>query len=913
METKQLNIKVKGKDGFVETSTIQRHKPTAPMLLILLKTGHFLFCQNNHPIYIKDSNDNIKCLDAMYANINEKIYVDNSSCRKYIDKELTKNILDPSETIKNILLKNFKKLPHMSGDSYSNLRFTPDFIKYDNIWSYIFVYYFIKNISINEKFLEEISSNIIFIQQLKIIADKANIFLKPIFDNTVDYLKLIKFEVDYLEDTSILKINDYIEIEDIITINNYDDYVYDIKTITSEFLISNVQTHNSFHCIKKEQLLYIMLDGNKTVTSFEKLWDVIDSPINIINEEEIKNTNNLLVWDKDKFTKVNRILRHKKQNGTKMVMLRSNNGDFIISQDNHPTMLSENIRICKNCNINLNMTVNNNATIWECLGCKKYSKNIRNQNDNNYQQIQPKHFVKSKYHTYNSFPIWQEEKKKCIIDPYLFGMFLAEGSYLYYYEGTKLSGLIITQGFGDIYNLIVEKVEAENTKKFVINRKITTPQIIIYDSDLAEKMLSLTDRYSYQKNLGRDFIYYSDEDLSKIVCGIIDGDGSYIEPPDGDRCYISLETTSLTMVQQIHHILTKFNINHSITLATIKKLTRHQSYVIKIYPTNEDYDFFKYSVKAGWKELPKRTIRNHNDSLVTYMKEILFDEEEFVYDFTTESGTLTTNGVWTHNTASNASFSRFNIMEEMLSYLDDSYLNQINLFFKQVDDDLILKANKCRIKINKKILVDDYKIKYDELKKKYFIPLGYVDIEVGNFTVPLRIEQDINIYDSPEKVETDELLILEFNAKDKIIEVVPRPSHPEKIALKLDELVGGKSPFNSPEELFNKIHKTLQLIGIGYDAVHLEVAISNILRNKKDPQIPARLKEPYEFQTFSVKTLPSKMSWSLGMAFENFGQAISTGLISDRSPASPIEKILFGEPLSELSIELIKKAKNSRK
>ena len=69
--------------------------------------------------------------------------------------------------------------------------------------------------------------------------------------------------------------------------------------------------------------------------SFEKLWDYISTKEKLETndlglKEYTKLVDNLFTLDKDnKMTKVNKLIRHKKQKDTKMVMVRNNNSDFI--------------------------------------------------------------------------------------------------------------------------------------------------------------------------------------------------------------------------------------------------------------------------------------------------------------------------------------------------------------------------------------------------------------------------------------------------------------------------------------------------------------------------------------------------------------------------------------------------------
>ena len=145
----------------------------------------------------------------------------------------------------------------------------------------------------------------------------------------------------------------------------------------------------------------------------------------------------------------------------------------------------------------------------------------------------------------------------------------------------------------------------------------------------------------------------------------------------------------------------------------------------------------------------------------------------------------------------------------------------------------------------------------------------------------------VNIYkEGVEREEDDEHILLTFLKGFKLFNVEPISIEPAKIAQTLDEFVGGKSPWTTPESLYMKFYFLLSDTG-GWDSTHLETILSNILRAKKDPQLPARLKEPYDPVMYSIKALPGVMSWPLGLSFENFGQGISRGLISDRAHIMP--------------------------
>lgn len=685
----------------------------------------------------------------------------------------------------------------------------------------------------------------------------------------------------------------------------YGDLIYQIKSKNVGILAAQAcaslseKIMKSFHCIKKEQLIFVSHYDELKCISFETLWDSIDSKIIINKDQEEKDVDSLYVYDKDKFVKVKKIIRHLKEDSAKMMMVRSNNGDFIISQDNHPNMLSLNNSVCNKCNQPFSKP--KKLGYWTCKDCNVQPHDVKHESNNEYNMVTPKEYVKSKYFSYNSFPIWQSDNRDNNIDPYLLGMFLAEGSFIYYNKGRDLRGFTITQNDGDIKDNIKELIyNSYKNKDYIITEN--SKFIKVYDRYASQELLNNTGRYSWQKSLNYDFINYSDEYLSNIVCGIIDGDGSFIN--DEIRCYGSIELSSLELIQQLHLIFDKLNIKHNISVSSTKNNTRHQCYIIKFYPSSDDYNVFKNSIKMKNQKFPNKTTRENYDSLITYCKEIQFDENEYVYDLTTETGTLTVNGMWTHNTGGAVEFHKINIINELSTNVGDAETKHLERTLLQKENDLYCNTELVSIKVDKNLFQDKYKIKVE--RNRYHLALGYFTMDVGYVSIPATIEQKVELIIPTNYNDDGNKIVLMYGKGDHILHAEPATIAPEKVAAYLDELVAGKSPWTTPESLFLKFYNNLEHFSM-WDTTHLEVIIGTILRNKKDPQKPARLVEPYDPETHSIKSLPSQISWAMGLAYENIARSISAGMISDdtKNPSS-IEQVLFGEPLSDLSKEKLK-------
>jgi hypothetical protein len=80
------------------------------------------------------------------------------------------------------------------------------------------------------------------------------------------------------------------------------------------------------------------------------------------------------------------------------------------------------------------------------------------------------------------------------------------------------------------------------------------------------------------------------------------------------------------------------------------------------------------------------------------------------------------------------------------------------------------------------------------------------------------------------------------------------------------------------------------------DLVHPEILISQVLRDKEDQSIPARLGRKWNPIMMNIKQNVFNTSFIQGLAFENVRKAIEVGLTTSKEVESSIlEKIIKGE------------------
>ena len=762
--TQDIDLEIKGKDGNVKSNKFQKHAPELYQPILLLKTENefSLLCQSNHPLYILRDNYLIE-IEASEVRLGDSIWVDNSIC--FNDNDYTPEI-DPIEFAVD-LKHNTVDNKFILGNQLHNLRFEPNFINYNKEWLMKFLF----QLSWYDDYELNIQS-IILVQQLKLMCDRVGLH----FDFTLNNdSKNFDIFIDMDLNNKDFKKTDYDKIKSIQHIDYQEDFLYDLKTQTKEFMLSCVQNHNSFHCLKKESLVYVKIDNDYKVTSFEKLWDCYYKNNNIIinGDQEEKHITNLEVYDLDGFTKVNKIIRHKKDPNSKMVMIRNNNSDFIISQDNHPHMLET-------------FDSNKDEMVIKLTKGKDIKKDV--------------------YFT-----------------------------------------------VGNFNNIFTDSVN------FDLNR---------YDNKTS----------NINKNGFDDNFIHIKKDQLKIVLDVIVNDLSRYSVFENCN-YIRLG--NLKFVQQLHILFNEFKVSHLIE-----------------YEDNTNY----YIIYLN----PKKEINKlFNDKKVDYYKQINFNEDEYVYDFETESHTLICNGIWTHNTGGVLELIKVDIIKEIMLNMDDKDEKILKQLLQQKERDLINNHDMAIIKIDKNVFVEE---KIEEKKDKYILPLGYFTLSIATYNIPVTIEQKVEIYKSDDVNEDDNFITLIYNKNDLILHIIPTQLSAQDTAKHVDSLVGGKSPWTTPESLFYKFYYSLKGFD-DWDTVHVETIVSNILRDRKDPKSPARLKHPYDPVTYSIKTLPSIISPTLGIAYENIGKSLSYAMIEERSEPSDIEKILFGDSVSKIDEKKKKRKK----
>lgn len=178
-------------------------------------------------------------------------------------------------------------------------------------------------------------------------------------------------------------------------------------------------------------------------------------------------------------------------------------------------------------------------------------------------------------------------------------------------------------------------------------------------------------------------------------------------------------------------------------------------------------------------------------------------------------------------------------------------------------------------------------------------------VEFGDvmFNIILDYPVDLHIKDMTQVGK--EKIILKYEEGESILDVPLEKQELKEQVLYVGRLLGGREVFKDTHHLIMKLYKVYGPIAGDMDFVHLEVLISQCLRDKNNPSLPARVgKNPDDPEMANIKKNIFNTGFIQGLAFENVGQAIKTGLTTDSDlPPSIIERIMTGDLVKKKSDE----------
>ena len=215
-------------------------------------------------------------------------------------------------------------------------------------------------------------------------------------------------------------------------------------------------------------------------------------------------------------------------------------------------------------------------------------------------------------------------------------------------------------------------------------------------------------------------------------------------------------------------------------------------------------------------------------------------------------------------------------------------------YFKQENQKLYAKES-CSISLSKDQydLDDNYTIYENE---KILAVKGLVSVcrlLEEDITFDLILDYSINFNIVTELEDMKNEIILNYNKNDLIF-TVPVEHHDVRTkVLYIRRLLGGNEIFKDSTHLVMKLANMYSK----FDLIHLEVLISQSLRDKDRPILPARFgKDPDHPKMANIKKDIFYSGFIQGLAFENINEAIRTGLSAEYNLEPTIlERVFLGE------------------
>lgn len=204
-----------------------------------------------------------------------------------------------------------------------------------------------------------------------------------------------------------------------------------------------------------------------------------------------------------------------------------------------------------------------------------------------------------------------------------------------------------------------------------------------------------------------------------------------------------------------------------------------------------------------------------------------------------------------------------------------------------ITENKIIAKYKCYISVDFKDFDNEEIVNSGE---RLFIP-GMLEVfipELDDFC-PININYQIYLNKTEQTQETDNFITINYNIGDVMI-IGDYVKTAFNIAFLLKLLHGHIKYIKDPQILLQVLHNTFP----ESDLIHMEIIISNMIRDNLDPNVLARYKIGNKNnQILGVEKQASLDSPLSSMAFKNIDRAIANALVTGKQVKNnPIERVL---------------------
>jgi hypothetical protein len=220
---------------------------------------------------------------------------------------------------------------------------------------------------------------------------------------------------------------------------------------------------------------------------------------------------------------------------------------------------------------------------------------------------------------------------------------------------------------------------------------------------------------------------------------------------------------------------------------------------------------------------------------------------------------------------------------------------KINKYLRQIDDKLIA-AEPCKLTIE----MSDYTISDSiQIKQKdgiIWVKSLISNVEFADIVFNIILDYPVELQTPNMELVGKERIILTYLKEDVMLTIPFTTVEIKEQVNYVKRLLGGKEMYKDPSHLLKKVYKIYGGSISDLDLIYMEVMVSQVLRDKADHSIPARLGRKWDPVMANIKTDVFSTSFIQGLEFENVGKAVDIGLTTstDTEP-SILERVVTGE------------------
>lgn len=409
-----------------------------------------------------------------------------------------------------------------------------------------------------------------------------------------------------------------------------------------------------------KESVVVIYKGKKLLLSLDQLYEKCDEFEQLLDEDKevyAKYPEDLYVIDREGETKITRLVKKKRHRD--LVRVKTAFGEDIVVTDNHPMIISDN--------------KDNTIDAIDSINQQQFRLNNKVSFDGQ-TSIDMATLSPFSSDIYEDFYISQESRNSTIFAykryvelneefGYFVGFFIGDGNFNYNKDENKNHPYIcITQ----------KNVETLKTLAAIIYKYTGCTPIIEYKNDktncwyLKVKSADLVfllnsvfgiEHFAQNKCLPLNIFDYNEDFAKGIIEGIIDSDGTV----ENNRA-VSIRLSSRTCITQLAILLKYFGLTPGISTQSSKfgcNELVHANYTIWgiRFSITDKTSKFNYSYKCKHLDIVTKGLKYSDGwSNITNVdlveKSSFLDQNEYIYDITTESNTFMCNNLWVHNCTS---------------------------------------------------------------------------------------------------------------------------------------------------------------------------------------------------------------------------------------------------------------------